>query len=284
MARDYSIASDPRQMFLESVALQRAEQDRRTKIERQQSLKTDLAALMDKPDTQSFASFYLKYPEAKEQVEGYRKTMGEGDQKAILEASQTAFILNRDNRPADVIKLFDERIEALNNSNRPQLAQTFERAKATYNTTTDPKAREAVLSTIIYNYGGGDAHEKIFGANIAADTPFMKELVAEGKIPGTVEYQEALRDKREGDPWVAVPQVGLFLKKDLQAAINSGQQTVAPQIPQNAVNLLRNNPALAADFDKKYGTASNPNPSTRVIGGQTGAPSGNFRKREESDK
>jgi hypothetical protein len=284
MARDYSIASDPRQIFLQSVALQRAEQDRRVKLERQQSLQTDLAALMEKPDTQSFANFYLKYPEAKEQVEGYRKTMGEGDKNAILEASQTAFILNRENRPEDVVKLFDERIEALKNSNRPDLAQTFERAKATYNTTTDPKAREAVLSTIIYNYGGGEAHEKIFGSNVQMDTPFIKELYAEGKKPGTAEWEEALRAKREGDPWVAVPNVGLFLKRDLQAAIANGQPSVTPQIPQNAVNLLKQNPSLAADFDKKYGTPSNPNPSSRIIGGQTGAPSGNFRKREEGDK
>jgi len=48
MARDYSIASDPRQIFLQSVALQRAEQDRRVKLDRQQSLQTDLAALMEK--------------------------------------------------------------------------------------------------------------------------------------------------------------------------------------------------------------------------------------------
>ena len=245
MARDYSIASDPRQMFLESVALQRAEQDRRAKLERQKSLQTDLAALMEKPDTQSFASFYLKYPEAKEQVEGYRKTMGEGDQRAILEASQTAFILNRENRPEDVNKLFDERIEALNNSKRPDLAQTFERAKATYNTTTDPKAREAVLSTIIYNYGGGAAHEKIFGTDVKLDTTIVKNLIAEGLEPGTPAFKDALKRDREKIS-VNLPNGGFFsgTPDELQAILGGRP------MPTNVQKGPLPKPTTKADFER----------------------------------
>jgi hypothetical protein len=275
MARDYSIASNPRQIFLESVALQRAEQDRRAKLERQKSLQTDLAALMEKPDTQSFASFYLKYPEAKEQVEGYRKMMDEGDQKAILEASQTAFILNRENRPEDVNKLFDERIEALKNSKRPALAQTFERAKATYNTTTDPKAREAVLSTIIYNYGGGEAHEKIFGTDVKLDTSIIKNLIAEGLEPGSPEFKEALKRDREKIS-VNLPNGGFFsgTPDELQAILGGRP------MPTNVQKGPLPKPKTKADFDRLPVGASYEAPDGSIRtkpGGQTATPSGNFQ-------
>jgi hypothetical protein len=275
MARDYSIASDPRQIFLESVALQRAEQDRRTKLARQQSLQTDLAALMEKPDTQSFASFYLKYPEAKEQVEGYRKTMSEGDQQAILQASQTAFILNRENRPDDVNKLFDERITALNNSKRPDLAQTFERAKATYNTTTDPKAREAVLSTIIYNYGGGETHEKIFGTDVKLDTSIIKNLIAEGLEPGSPEFKEALKRDREKIT-VTLPNGGFFsgTPTELQSII--GNQPMPANVQKGPLP----KPTTKADFDKLPAGASYEAPDgsirTKPGGGGSNA-TGNFQ-------
>ena len=109
------------------------------------------------------------------------------------------------------------------------------------------------------------------------DTPFLKELVAEGLKPGTPEFKAALQAKREGDPYIAVSGVGLFLKSDVTRAAAQGKTEVTPLIPQAAITMLKNDPKLAADFDKKYRTADNPNPSARILGGQTGAPSGNFR-------
>ena len=109
------------------------------------------------------------------------------------------------------------------------------------------------------------------------DTPFLKELVAEGLKPGTPEFKSALQAKREGDPYIAVSGVGLFLKSDVTRAAAQGKTEVTPLIPQAAITMLKNDPKLAADFDKKYRTADNPNPSARILGGQTGAPSGNFR-------
>lgn len=109
------------------------------------------------------------------------------------------------------------------------------------------------------------------------DTPFLKELVAEGLKPGTPEFKAALQAKREGDPYIAVSGVGLFLKSDVMKAASQGRTEVTPLIPQAAIAMLKNDPKLAADFDKKYRTPDNPTPSARILGGQTGAPSGNFR-------
>jgi len=109
------------------------------------------------------------------------------------------------------------------------------------------------------------------------DTPFLKELVAEGLQPGTPEFRAALQAKREGDPYIAVSGIGLFLKSDVTRAAQQGKTEVTPLIPQAAITMLKNDPKLAADFDRKYKTADNPTPSARILGGQTGAPSGNFR-------
>jgi len=122
-------------------------------------------------------------------------------------------------------------------------------------------------------------YKTLFDATEGYDTPFLKELRAEGLLPGTPEFKAALTEKRQGDPWLAVPGVGLFLKKDLEIAAGTGQEAVSPQIPQGAVDILKQDPSLAAEFNKKYGTKTNPNPAARIIGGQTGetSPSGNFR-------
>jgi hypothetical protein len=95
----------------------------------------------------------------------------------------------------------------------------------------------------------------------ANDTPFIKELIAEGLKPGTQEFSDALKAKRQDSPFVIVPGVGVFAKKDILAASEGG--SVTPSIPQDAIAFLKQNPNLRAAFDVKYGKGA----SAQVLGG-----------------
>ena len=99
-------------------------------------------------------------------------------------------------------------------------------------------------------------------STVADQTPFLKELLAEGLKPGTPEFQEALRTKREGDDFIIVPGVGVFAKKTVMAASQNAK--IAPSIPQEAVDLLITNPKLRGAFDSKYGSGA----AARVLGAQ----------------
>jgi len=117
-----------------------------------------------------------------------------------------------------------------------------------------------------------DAYKLLYD-NSMYDTPFLKELLAANLKPGSAEWNEALRVKREGDPWIGVPGVGLFLRKDLEAASAGGQVEAPPSIPEGAIKMLIQNPSLRGDFDKKYGAGA----ADRVLGGGGSNATGGFR-------
>lgn len=65
------------------------------------------------------------------------------------------------------------------------------------------------------------------------------------------------RDKEQ--PYVVVPGVGLFLRRDVDAAVAAGERggvsdpNVRPKVPQAAIDDLRKNPGTAAQFDEVFG-------------------------------
>lgn len=65
------------------------------------------------------------------------------------------------------------------------------------------------------------------------------------------------RDKEQ--PYVVVPGVGLFLRRDVDAAVAAGERggvsdpNVRPRVPQAAIDDLRKNPGTAAQFDEVFG-------------------------------
>ena len=99
----------------------------------------------------------------KEQVEAYRKTLSEADNRFIVDTAQEAFLLNRANKSDDVLRLFDQRIEAARNSGRQDMVDATQKAKRLYEIAPDQKSRENALGMILYNYGGGDTYEKVWG-------------------------------------------------------------------------------------------------------------------------
>lgn len=254
------------------------------KLERQradqqaQQMQSDLQDYTTAPTPQKLANLYLRYPAMKESLNAYSQTLSDADKKTTTEFATQAFGLNRSGKTEDLMGLFDRYIAASENS-RPELTRIFKDAKDTISKIDDPAAREALIGSVLANTGkeGLDLYDKVYKQPTPEDTPFIKELLAEGLERGSAEFQQALEDKRNRDAFIAVPGVGLFDRDKVNAAAKKGATTISPQIPQAMIDMLRKNPETKGQFDERYGTPENPNPSNRILGGQTGKPSGTFQ-------
>ena len=170
----------PQEAFVSQIKMR----DAYLQEQRGKNMQADLQALQEDPSPTAYANFYLKYPEAKEQVEAYRKTISEADNRFIVDTAQEAFLLNRAGQTQGVLDLFDQRIAALQNSNRPDLVEAAKRAKRLYEIAPDQKSRENALGMVLYNYGGGDVYEKVWGATekpttFQQDFNFIKKTFGE---------------------------------------------------------------------------------------------------------
>lgn len=279
---DYTIAA-PTAAFQQAYAFGTAISERDVaraeaakKVERAKKAQAALDSIAKDRSPQNIAAQLLQFPELKEQVAASESILSEAEKTAANQLrAEVLSMYKAGNKDAARARIETQMNAYKNTPGKEKEAAASEALLKSFDVNPD-----SVILPMSIQLAQSDEklYKTLFDATEGYDTPFMKELIAEGKKPGTPEFQEALRQKREGDPWLAVPGVGLFLKKDLEKASASGQTTATPQIPQGAVDMLKKNPAMAAYFDKKYGTSTNPNPSTRIIGGQTGSSSsGNFR-------
>lgn len=247
---------------------QAAEQQKQMELEqqrqRQQMLSQSIQNIRTNPSPQAIADFYLQFPEMKASFDSYRGALAEGDKTTLTGAAREAIIAQRAGQSSAGV--FRKYAEAAKSSNRMDLAKQFEDAAAM----ADVSPEGADLTTRMFFQGvDPEGYKSIFEG--AYDTAFLKELVAEGLKPGSREFQDALKKKREGDAYIVVPGIGLYNRKDVEAAAEGA--SLRPAIPDGAVKLLIQNPSLRGDFDKKYG----PGAADRILGGAGSNASGGFR-------
>ena len=242
---------------------------------RAQQVQQAIQSIATDRSPENIAKNILLFPELKEQVSASESVLNEAQKTADNQfRAEVISLAKSGNMEAAKARLAAQAEGYANTPGKERQAAAAQSLLKTFDINPD-----SVILPMTIQLAQSDEklYKTITEGPTGLDTPFLKELVAEGLRPGTTEFKAALQAKREGDPYIAVSGVGLFLKSDVTKAASQGKAEVTPLIPQAAITMLKNDPKLAADFDKKYRTPDNPNPSARILGGQTGAPSGNFR-------
>ena len=258
---DYSLKiQSPGEAFLQAVQVGQQQQqveNQRAQIKMKQDeaalakqFQADVAAWMMNPTPEGHQALVAKYPSEFQTISGVQKSVEATERPAIISIARDALMAHRNKNPEKVVQLLDERIEA--SKDNPNLQKKFMDMKVGYQAySNDPKLQEALIASAL-----------------AQDEE------------GRSIYNTAFK---QTEPYVVAGD-NLYLKSDIDRAVAQAEKTgssdvkVTPVIPVGAVSMLKSNPNLAPDFDKKYGTPANPNPSAQILGGQTGAtPSGGFR-------
>lgn len=252
------------QLRQRQAAEQQARLQQEQQAQRQATLQQSIQNIRTNPSPQAIADFYLQFPEMKQEFDAYRGALAEGDKSTLTAAARAAIIAQRSGQSSAGV--FRQYAEAAKNGNNAALAKQFEDAAMM----AEQSPEGADLTTRMFYQGiDPEGYKAIFEGPY--DTAFIKEIVAEGLKPGTPEFQAALKQKREGDPYVVVPGIGLYRRADVEAAAEG--DSLRPAIPEAAINYLRQNPNTRDLFDKEYGNGA----SNRILGGASGNASGGFR-------
>lgn len=258
---DYTLKTpSPGEVFFKSIQLGQQQQEAdaqreqaRLKSEealRAKQLQNDIASWASNPTPEGFRELNKRYPLEFTKLAGAQKAINDIDRPAIRSVSVDALMAHRNNKPEQVLSILDQRIEAAKDN--PQLQKKFQDMKKGYQLYgDDKKLQESGIVTVL-----------------AQDDEGVKI------------YDKAFK---QTEPYVVAGD-NLYLKSEIDRAVAESEGTgglninVKPLVPMGAVEKLKADPKLAVDFDKKYGTPKNPNPSILILGGQTGsAPSGNFQ-------
>jgi len=274
----------PQEAFTNTIKLreyylqqQKAAEDARKAKEKTVQMEADLKDYTTEPNPQKLATLHLNYPVLKESLNSYTETLTDADKRTTTDFAIQAFGLTREGKTEDVLTLFDKYI--IGAEKRPEMVRAFKDAKKAYLTIEDPKTREALIGSVLAGTGkdGLDLYDKIWNASgqVKLDTAKIKDLQAEGFILGTPEFEAAMKTEREKIT-TTLPGGGFYSGSPAGLAQILGGQP----LPSNVQKGPPRQPTTKAEFDKlpPGSIFIDPNGVTREKpGGQTAAPSGNFR-------
>lgn len=221
---------DPGQAFLQAFNQARAQRDQRIAQEsRQQQYAQWIQRLQQDRSPETMSQFMLSFPEQ-----------------------------------ADAIKKAFEPIDEANKQSRlgysTQVLSALDRGD-----TDTAKSIANELLTAAKNTPGQEqfAKELEFGLELIDNNPEqLKVGLANAIFTLDPDRYKTLYKRDKEQPYVVVPGVGLFLRRDIDAAIAAGDKgsvndpNVRPKVPQAAIDELRKNPGTAAQFDEVFGAGS----------------------------
>lgn len=162
---------------------------------------------------------------------------------------------------SDTIKKAFEPLDEANRQSRLGYTTQVYSALERGDTETAKSVAQDLLDAAKNTPGQGQfAKELEFGLELMDTNPEqLKVGLANAIFTLDPERYKTLYKREKEQPYVVVPGVGLFLRRDVDAAVAAGERggvsspSVRPKVPQAAIDDLRKNPGTAAQFDEVFG-------------------------------
>lgn len=177
--------TNPLASFAEGFQAVDALRQRQTQMQQQQAqqvraqqMQQALANLRTNPSPQAIADFQLQFPEMKEGVDGYFKTLDAAQKATEDEASQKALFALRSG--GNVAAVFEEYAAAAQNGNNPALAKKFMDA-AEFSKQSPEAAGDVVRLRLAFS--NPELYDKIYKSTAAIDNyEYFKGILGDKKV------------------------------------------------------------------------------------------------------
>lgn len=256
-----------------AISAQTAAQAEQEKVNRAKNFSLKAQQVAKDPKPENLSALYAEFPEYGSDIDRFAKSLGENDKRTFGTIFQEAIIAKRNgSSPEEIAAIYSRGAEAAKNSNRSDLAEKFSIAKdiAMNKDMNDDFTARSYLFRI-----DPDAYKMIQESEVKLDTATIKNLEAEGFVPGTPEFKEAMKRERT-KVTTTLPGGGFYSGSEEGLNRILGGQPA----PTNVQKGPPRQPTTKEEFDKLPPGAIfiDPNGVTREKpGGQTATPSGDFQ-------
>jgi hypothetical protein len=250
-----------------------AAQADQAKVDRARLFSSKAQAVAQDPKPENLSALYAEFPEFGADLDRFGKSLAANDRRTYGTILQDAIIAkDSDKRPEEIAAIYTSGAEAARNSNRIDIAEKFDAAAKM---ALNPNMNDNFAARSLYNAIDPEGYKLVADSSVKLDTARIKELIAEGFVPGTPEFKAALKAERQKIT-TTLPGGGFFSGSPEQLQSILGGKA----LPANVQKGPPRQPTTKEEFDKLEPGAFfiDPNGVTRQKpGGQTATPSGNFQ-------
>lgn len=256
-----------------AIAAQTAAQAEQDKVNRARNFSLKAQQVAKDPKPENLSALYAEFPEYGADLDRFSKSLAANDKRTYGSVLQNAIIAKDSNKtPEEIAAIYTSGAEAARNSNRQDIAEKFDAAAKM---ALNPNMNDNFAARSLYNAIDPEGYKLIADSAVKLDTSTIKELVAEGFVPGTPEFKAALTRERT-KVTTTLPGGGFYSGSEEGLTRILGGQPA----PTNVQKGPPRQPTTKEEFDKLPPGAIfvDPNGVTREKpGGQTATPSGDFQ-------
>lgn len=176
---------------------QQEQMQQQQQMQRQRDLQAAIMNLRTNPSPDAIAEFGLQFPEMKEQMDGYFKTLSEASKQTEINAARDALIAERTG--GDIAAVYDQYAQGAENANDQVTAKKF-RDAAEFARQNPASAAE--VTRIHLSFAAPDQYKLVYAS--ADPTAFQKDFEFIKEKFGVEAATEFAQFGREGAP-VSIP-------------------------------------------------------------------------------
>ena len=256
-----------------AIAAQTAAQAEQDKVNRARNFSLKAQQVAKDPKPENLSALYAEFPEYGADLDRFGKQLAANDRTTYGTILSDAIIAkDLGKTPEEIAAIYAKGAEAARNSQRTNIAEQFDfAAKLALNPGADDNfAARSLLFKI-----DPDSYKLLEEGKVKLDTATIKNLEAEGFVPGTPEFKEAMKRERT-KVTTTLPGGGFYSGSEEGLTRILGGQPA----PANVQKGPPRQPTTKEEFDTLPPGAIfiDPNGVTREKpGGQTATPSGDFQ-------